>query len=135
MGLTNLANLDEFVAVNRRNHQAYADGLRDVEGMRLMGTRPARDEQLPVRRGKVDAARGRARSCADGPARATTSWRGDFWPGSTECSHMRPSDGPRPHLPRTEWVADRVLVLPGGPTVVRDDVELVAATIGEVLLT
>ena len=48
---------------------------------------------------------------------------------------MRRCTSTQNHLPQTEWVADRVLVLPGGPSVTQGDVELVAATIREVLLT
>jgi len=36
MGLTSLESLDEFIEVNRRNYQAYAEGLANIAGLRLI---------------------------------------------------------------------------------------------------
>ena len=70
MGLTSLRSLDEFVAVNRRNHHAYRERLARIPGMQLFAYDDARALQLPVRRrrvhagpGRPDARRARARRC------------------------------------------------------------------------
>ncbi len=35
MGLTNLASLDEFIAANKANYEAYKDGLAGIPGLRI----------------------------------------------------------------------------------------------------
>ena len=36
MGLTNLESVDDFIVVNRRNHEAYRRGLEGTAGLSLM---------------------------------------------------------------------------------------------------
>jgi dTDP-4-amino-4,6-dideoxygalactose transaminase len=117
MGLTNLESLEEFVAVNRRNHFAYRDALSDLPGVRLLGFDERErsnyqyvvleidPEHCPVSRDRL------LQSLHDEGVIA----RRYFHPG---CHRMEPyrSLYPQSHLwlAQTEAVARRVLILPTG---------------------
>jgi dTDP-4-amino-4,6-dideoxygalactose transaminase len=107
MGLTNLTIIDDVVAGNRTTLDRYIAAFASVGAVQLL--RPdivamieagaeARDEIL-VRLHE-----------------AGILARKYFWPGVHK---MQPyaAAGPHQHLPVTEYVADRVLVLPGGPSI------------------
>ncbi len=49
MGLTNLEDLDDFVAINRRNYQCYRDAIASIPGLSVLRIRRIGAEQLPVR--------------------------------------------------------------------------------------
>ena len=67
MGLTNLEELDDFVAINRRNYQCYRDGDRHDSRPERAPVRRVGAEQLPVRR---------CRSCAIFPGLPRSNRRG-----------------------------------------------------------
>jgi dTDP-4-amino-4,6-dideoxygalactose transaminase len=119
MGLTNLEDLDRFVAVNRRNYEAYRDMLRTVAGTALLPYDDAErnnfqyivvelDPSFPVVRDEVVATLHAENVLA----------RKYFWPG---CHNMQPYRAFYPHaglmLPNTALVAERVVVLPTGVAV------------------
>lgn len=122
MGLTNLEEIDTFLAANHRNYEAYRSGLHGIPGLKLIefnenekcnrqyivvevgGEHPLdRDELM--------------RKLHDQNIRV----RRYFWPG---CHRMEPYKTFQPdtgkQLPVTEEVADRILVFPTGTAVTPD---------------
>ena len=127
MGLTSLASVEEFLAVNRRNHAAYRERLSSVPGMSLL-TFDA-DEHNNYQYVVVEYT-----PQPNGPTRdevVEALWaenvmaRKYFWPG---CHRMEPYRTLYPHagehLPHTDAVASRLLVLPTGTAM---DLEGIAA--------
>jgi dTDP-4-amino-4,6-dideoxygalactose transaminase len=131
MGLTNLAELDRFVAINRRNYEVYRAGLSNLRGLRLAPYDPDEkgnyqyivveiDGQFPVDRDGVIKALHAENILA----------RRYFWPG---CHNMEPYLSYYPHaglmLPNTTAVAGRVIVLPTGSAVTEDDIRGILSVI------
>ena len=125
MGLTNLENLDAFVAVNRRNYLAIARPLPRCTGSRCSTTtRPERNNYqyvvlevapyFPVPRDRIIEALHAENVLA----------RKYFWPG---CHNMQPYRSYYPHaglvLPNTQIVADRVIVLPTGSSIGEEEID------------
>lgn len=127
MGLTSLRSVDEFIAVNKRNHAAYAERLGRIPGMKLFRYDEAQRcnwqyvvvEYTPA---------------AGGPSRdelVRAMWaenvmaRKYFWPG---CHRMEPYRTLYPRaasrLPHTDAVAERLLILPTGTGVSLQDIEV-----------
>ena len=132
MGLTSLRSVDEFVAVNRRNHHAYRRGLEAIPGMTLF----AYDE---TERCNFQYVVAEYTPAPGGPTRddlVRALWaenviaRKYFWPG---CHRMEPYRTLYPRatarLPHTDAVAERLLILPTGTGVSLDDVDRVTALI------
>lgn len=116
MGLANLEHLDDVLAANRRNYEAYRGNLSGVPGLRVMPYDEAETnnhhyvvveigDDCPVSRDDLVAALHAENVLA----------RKYFWPG---CHRMQPYRDLFPHaglvLPHTERVAAAVIVLPGG---------------------
>lgn len=133
MGLVNLDALPDFVAANRRNHEAYAQAFAGIDGLHLI----AYDQvltpnyqyvvvevgsELPASRDEVVAALEAENVLA----------RKYFWPG---CHGMKPYRDLFPHagllLPATEAVAKRVVVLPTGITLSEAEIATIAAVIAQ----
>lgn len=119
MGLTNLESLDEFVAVNKSNYEAYKQGLANIPGLNLIEfdeTEKCNWQYIVVEVGddypltrdelmeKLHAHNIRARRY--------------FWPG---CHRMEPYVTLQPNvsilLPVTKEIADRILVFPTGTSI------------------
>jgi dTDP-4-amino-4,6-dideoxygalactose transaminase len=126
MGLTSLRAVDEFVAVNRRNHGLYRERLAAVPGMRLF----AYDE---VERNNFQYVVAEYTPPEGGLTRddlVRLLWaenvmaRKYFWPG---CHRMEPYRTLYPdaaaRLPHTEAVAEKLLILPTGTGVGVGDIE------------
>ena len=132
MGLTNLESLDRFVAVNRRNYEAYARALADLPGLSLISydRRESNNFQYVVL--ELDAERfGLTRDELVATLHAENVLaRRYFHPG---CHRMEPYRSHFPHasllLPRTERLTASVVVLPTGTSV--DEVAI--ETIGRVV--
>ena len=131
MGLVNLDVIDEVIAVNRRNHQAYWEALSDLSGVSLRTFDKVErnnyqyvvmevGEDCPVSRDQIiemlHAENIRARKY--------------FWPG---CHNMQPYRDLYPHagllLPNTQKVADRVVVLPTGTAMEVEMINTVSSAI------
>lgn len=131
MGLVNLDAIDSVIEANRRNYQAYCEGLAGLPGISL----PSFDEKernnyqyvvmevgedCPVSRDQIIQALHAENILA----------RKYFWPG---CHSMKPYRELYPHaglmLPHTQQVANRVVVLPTGTTMNKEMVKAVAAVI------
>ena len=142
MGLTNMESMDEFIAVNRRNHEQYGAELAGVAGVHPLpyDVREKCNYQYVV----VEIDEGEAGVSRDLLMEVLHAEnvlaRRYFYPG---CHRMEPyrtlyPDAGR-HLPETERIAGRVLVLPTGTSVgpeevtkVCDIIRLVIAHGGEV---
>jgi dTDP-4-amino-4,6-dideoxygalactose transaminase len=120
MGLTNLEAIEEIIAINQRNYEAYKNGLADVPGISVIDYDPAErsnyqyvvievdPEVCPRNRDEIVKALHTENIIA----------RKYFWPG---CHKMEPYRSLQPNagllLPETERVAARVIVLPTGQAV------------------
>lgn len=126
MGLTSLRSVDEFIAVNRRNHALYAERLARIPGMRLFRYDEAQRcnwqyvvvEYTPPPGGATREDLVRALWAENVIARKY------FWPG---CHRMEPYRTLYPRaaarLPHTDAVAERLLILPTGTGVSPQDIE------------
>jgi len=117
MGLTSLQSLDAFIATNRRNAAVYAERLAGIPGMALCRYDETERNNFQYVVVEYTPAPG-------GPSRdqlIQMLWaenvmaRKYFWPG---CHRMEPyrtlfPDAGR-HLPHTEAVSERLLILPTG---------------------
>jgi len=125
MGLTSLDGEAAMVAVNRRRHDAYHEGLREVPGLALMGYDPSERNNWQYAVVEVDRrAAGLSRDQLVELLRAENVLaRRYFHPG---CHRMEPYRSLYPHaghlLPRTEQVCGRVMALPTGGAASADDV-------------
>lgn len=128
MGLANLGALDEVIATNRRNYEAYVRELGGIEGVSVLpiGEQGRSNYQYVVM--LVDQA------CAADRDDILASLRENnvlarryFWPG---CHRMEPYRTMFPDadaaLPVTNRIASQVIVLPSGTSVDEDAVRTIA---------
>jgi dTDP-4-amino-4,6-dideoxygalactose transaminase len=120
MGLASLDTIDEIVAINRRNHEAYREALGDLPGLSVIEYDPAEHNNYQYIVVEVDpdaCALNRDELVAVLFAENVLA-RKYFWPG---CHRMEPYRSLQPNagllLPQTERTAARVLTLPTGQTV------------------
>ena len=131
MGLVNLDSIDDVIAANRRNYEAYRQGLEGVPGISLLPFDEAEknnyqyvvlevSKEYPVSRDRIIEVLHAENILA----------RKYFWPG---CHNMEPYRQLFPHaglvLPNTQEVAERVIVLPTGTTIGSEEVVTVTAII------
>jgi dTDP-4-amino-4,6-dideoxygalactose transaminase len=120
MGLTNLEAMEDIVDVNRRNYLIYCEELRSVDGISVIEYDPAERNNYQYVVIEVDPD-----VCPRPRDEVVESLHGEnviarkyFWPG---CHRMEPYRTTHPdawkHLPETERIAARVIVLPTGQTV------------------
>jgi dTDP-4-amino-4,6-dideoxygalactose transaminase len=132
MGLTSLESIDEFVAVNRRNYEAYRNGLADLPGIKLFPYNPAEKQNYQYVVVVVDEAEaGISRDLLVAILHAeNVIARRYFYPG---CHRMEPYRSYFPHagllLPKTEALCDQVLILPTGTAVSVEMVDQICAII------
>lgn len=135
MGLVNLDSIDDVIAANRRNYDAYREVLRDIPGVRLLGydERERNNYQYVI----LEVEPG----CPATRDEIVTALRAEnimarryFWPG---CHRMEPYRSLFPHaglvLPHTEQVAGSVIVLPTGQTMDADKIDVVAQVVRTVV--
>jgi dTDP-4-amino-4,6-dideoxygalactose transaminase len=120
MGLTNLEAMEEIIAVNHRNYEAYREGLSSESGISVIDYDPAERNNYQYVVIEVDpeiCSRNRDEIVEALHAENIIA-RKYFWPG---CHKMEPYYSLQPNagllLPETERVAARVIVLPTGQTV------------------
>ena len=138
MGLTNLEAVDEIIAVNRRNYEAYKAGLANLPGISVIEYDPAQQNNYQYVVIEVDAevcARNRDEIVEALHAEHIIA-RKYFWPG---CHKMEPYRSLQPNagllLRETERIAARVIVLPTGQTVDMETVNRVCEIIRNVATT
>lgn len=117
MGLTNLEAMEEIIAINRQNYEAYKAGLSKVPGVSVIDYDIAERNNYQYVVIEVDpevCARTRDEMVEALHAENVIA-RKYFWPG---CHKMEPYRSLQPNagllLPETERIADRVIVLPTG---------------------
>jgi dTDP-4-amino-4,6-dideoxygalactose transaminase len=132
MGLTNLEAIDEIIAINRRNYEAYHRCLVGVPGISMIDYDPAERCNYQYVVIEVDS-----KVCASNRDEIVEALHAEniiarkyFWPG---CHRMEPYRTLQPNagllLPETERIASRVMVLPTGQNVELETVERVCAII------
>lgn len=117
MGLVNLENADAVIEANRSNYMAYCDAIETIEGLTLF---PLVDGESNFQYVVLEVEPGFAASrdeIVDALVAENILARRYFWPG---CHMMQPYRDLFPdagkHLPNSNLVADRVIVLPTGTT-------------------
>ena len=124
MGLTNLDDIDHFMAVNRRNHQLYEAAVSGINALRLLTYDEHQRNNYQYVVVEVDPAFPATRNRVIEILHAENILaRKYFWPG---CHNMQPYRSFYPHahlmLPNTIDVAERVIVLPTGSSVEADHI-------------
>ncbi len=122
MGLTNLGQLDRFIAINKAHYSSYKAAIAELRGLEMLEYDESErnnfqyvvievGDEFPVSRDEV------IRSLHAENVLA----RRYFWPG---CHNMEPYRSYYPHaglmLPHTKAVAERVVVLPTGSALPQD---------------
>lgn len=137
MGLANLGRLDEVLAVNRRNHDAYARELAGIPGVSVlpMGGAGRSNHQYVVM--LVDPGSGADRDAVVQALRdENVLARRYFWPGAHRMEPYRTLfPDASEHLPETERVAARVVVLPTGMSVGEADIAVIAGIVRRAVTT
>jgi len=134
MGLTNLEAIEEIIAVNRRNYEAYKTGLADVPGISVIDYDPAErnNYQYVVVEVNPEICPRNRDEIVEALHAENIIARKYFWPG---CHKMEPYRSLQPNagllLPETERIAARVIVLPTGQTVKLETVARVCDIIGK----
>ena len=129
MGLTNLEDLDSFVAINRRNYETYREGISRIPGLHLLGydARESNNYQYVIVEVAPNFPVDRDRLVEILHAENILA-RKYFWPG---CHNMEPYKSLYPHaglvLPNTIQVAERVVVLPTGSAIGVDDIRVITS--------
>jgi dTDP-4-amino-4,6-dideoxygalactose transaminase len=132
MGLTNLEAMDDIIDVNRRNYLTYCEELRSVAGVSVISYDPAErnNYQYVVIEVDPDVCPRNRDEIVEALHAENVIARKYFWPG---CHRMEPYHTAQPdawkHLPETERVAARVIVLPTGQTVEIETVRRVCSII------
>ncbi len=128
MGLTNLESLDEFIAINRRNHGRYRLGLEGLPGISLIGYEESERANFQYVIVEVeDTVSGISRDELVRILHAeNVRARRYFHPG---CHRMEPYRSYFPHagllLPETERLTTRVMSLPNGTAVGESDIQVI----------
>ncbi|MGB8169067.1 MAG: DegT/DnrJ/EryC1/StrS family aminotransferase [Chthoniobacteraceae bacterium] len=130
MGLTGLESIDQFIAVNRRNHAGYQTQLTGLPGLRVLPFPEGERSNFQYVILEIDPAE--CPLTRDELLRVLHAdnilARRYFFPG---CHRMEPYRNLSPDcvLPVTESISDRVLALPTGTAVGHREVEMVASVI------
>ena len=137
MGLTNLEAMEEIIAVNRRNYEAYREGLADVPGISVINyeTTERNNYQYVVIEVDPEVCRRNRDQIVEALHAQNIIARKYFWPG---CHKMEPYRSLQPNagllLPETERIAARVIVLPTGQTVNEETVSRISKIIFKSLI-
>jgi len=132
MGLTSLESLDEIIEVNRQNYHSYLDRLSDIRGVSLERFNEVEKCNFQYIILRIDEKiSGVSRDLIkDALWAENVLARRYFYPG---CHRMEPYRSYFPHaglmLPVTERLADRVLALPTGTAVGKEEIEEVVGII------
>jgi dTDP-4-amino-4,6-dideoxygalactose transaminase len=132
MGLTSFEAMEDIVAANRRNYEAYREGLKGLPGISLReydSSERRNYQYIVVKVDETKAALNRDELVAALRAQNVLA-RKYFWPG---CHRMEPYKSlfPAAHLllPHTEKLAAQIMVLPTGTAVSEADVMLVCGIV------
>ncbi len=132
MGLTGLESLEEFIAVNKRNYLAYKEGLADIPGLSIVNYNEAEQNNFQYIVLEIQQKNfGLSRDDLIKRLHAENIIaRRYFYPG---CHRMEPYRSSFPHagllLPQTEILSERILTLPTGTAVGKDEIHLICRII------
>lgn len=136
MGVTSLEAIEEFIAINLRNHQLYTELLSGLPGISVIkfNRREKNNFQyVVIEVDETDCPCSRDELVARLHSKQIIA-RKYFWPG---CHRMEPYKSLQPNadllLERTNSLASRVVVLPTGQTVGENEVRRVCYAIEEAL--
>jgi dTDP-4-amino-4,6-dideoxygalactose transaminase len=132
MGLTSIDAIDDFVRLNRRNHQLYRTGLSGLPGVTLMEYDDRQQHNYQYVVAEVDPL-----TCPISRDRLLDLLWADnvrarryFYPGVHRMEPYRSQMNPASrHLPATERVSARVLVLPNGEAATPECIERICALV------
>ncbi len=127
MGLVNLAAIDTVITTNRQNYEEYQDKLSDVYGVSLLEFDESEQNNYQYVVMEV------SQNCSVSRDQIVEALHAEnilarkyFWPG---CHNMTPYRELFPHagllLPNTQKIADRVVVLPTGTMINKQDINVV----------
>ncbi len=124
MGLVNLRSIGVFMEHNRRNRQAYAEGIAAIRGLRLLPN-PEGDSNAQYIVVEVGEEYALPRNELMRRLHAENVLaRRYFWPG---CHRMEPYRSLQPNagaaLPVTEAILERILLFPSGTSIDRGIIE------------
>ena len=128
MGLTGLESLHDFTEVNYRNYKAYQKYLEDIPGVKIITHGEAEKQNYQYIIVEVDEnITGISRDQVVEILHAENVLaRRYFYPG---CHEMEPYRSLFPHagllLPETERIAKRVMALPTGTTIGKDEIHTI----------
>ena len=131
MGLVNLDVIDVVVETNKRNYLAYQKGLAGLPGVSLLAfDEPERNNYQYVVMEVAEACPVSRDHLIEALHAENILARKYFWPG---CHNMKPYaeqfPGAGVHLPNTQIVADKVIVLPTGTAVDPETIETICAIV------
>jgi dTDP-4-amino-4,6-dideoxygalactose transaminase len=132
MGLTSLEAMEEIVACNRANYEAYRDGLRNLPGLSLLRYNPQDMSNFQYVVLEVDpkVCRKSRDEIVNALHAENVIARRYFWPC---CHRMEPYrtelSGRSNNLVHSEAVAESVIVLPTGQSVDCSHVERICGLI------
>ncbi len=124
MGITSLDSLDEFIAVNRANHETYVRALTAVNGIRIVsGDDAVRTSNLQYVAIEVEPSCPLSRDALYAILHAeNVIARRYFYPGCHNLEYYRGRHFPIGPMPHTDAAAQRVLCLPTGTTMTTEDI-------------
>lgn len=131
MGLANLDVIDSVIAVNRRNYETYTRELAGLPGVSVLPIDSDNKSNYQYVVLLVDGSCVVSRDDILARLRSNNVLaRRYFWPG---CHRMEPyrtlDPGASDRLPRTEQIADEVVVLPTGTAVDEEAIRIVAGIV------
>ncbi|HEX5884770.1 MAG TPA: aminotransferase class I/II-fold pyridoxal phosphate-dependent enzyme [Pyrinomonadaceae bacterium] len=130
MGLTNLESIDEFIAINRRNHKQYAAELAGLKGITVLSNDDQKKRNYQYVVLEIDAAETIVSrdELMQILYRENILARRYFYPG---CHRMAPYNSylSSLSLPQTEKVSERVLSLPTGTSISPADISTICGVI------
>jgi dTDP-4-amino-4,6-dideoxygalactose transaminase len=136
MGICSLARFDEYVEINRSNHEQYRRELAGVPGLTMLGCEAGTD--LNFNNLVIEIDPDRAGVHRDVVLRVMSAEnvfvRRYFWPGCHRMEPYRTQRAPQPdHFPVTDQVAAQVLSLPTGTGVTTHDISRICGLLGGIV--
>jgi dTDP-4-amino-4,6-dideoxygalactose transaminase len=136
MGITSLEAIDEVVATNLKNYEAYRaeiSGLRGLAVVRYDEQERSNFQYVVVEVDPATCPQDRDALVAR-LQRENVLARRYFWPGCHRMEPYRSRPEGIPNLPATERVAARVMVLPTGQAVDVDSIKRIGCILRDVLV-
>ncbi|WP_203292325.1 aminotransferase class I/II-fold pyridoxal phosphate-dependent enzyme [Maricaulis parjimensis] len=136
MGLANLESIESIMMGTRDVYEAYERGLRSIEGLTLARPRSKAETNnyyvpVLVDEAKFGVTRDKLVSVLHSE---NVLVRRYFYPGSHRLAPYKAIVGDMISLPVTDFVSERIMVLPGGASLTVEDVEAVCSLLERIHL-